>query len=77
MGLAKRMAELSRDMTGIRRAIARDLRAGESFIVAFERKLKAGRVVGGLIHAKTYELYPEITSYQVSSDGRLIVAQSG
>ncbi len=53
MGLAKRMAELSRDMIGIRRAIARDLRAGESFIVAFERKSKAGRVVGGLIHAKT------------------------
>lgn len=33
MGLVKPMAELSRDMSGIRRAIARDLRIGESFIV--------------------------------------------
>ena len=33
VNLIKRMAELSRDMSGIRRAIARDLRTGESFIV--------------------------------------------
>lgn len=44
VGLAKRMAKLSRDIIGTQRAVARDLRAGESFIVMqckilFERKL--------------------------------------
>lgn len=33
-GLAKRMAELCRDMSGIWRAVARDLRTGESFILS-------------------------------------------
>ena len=45
MGLAKRIAELCRDMSGIQRAVARDLKAGESFIailqiVVVERKFR-------------------------------------
>ena len=46
IALAKRMVELSRDITGTRSAVARDLRAGESIMIVditwmavFERKL--------------------------------------
>ena len=54
-GLAKRMALLSEEMIGIRRATVRDLRAGKSFIVTQCRilYLRESRQMGcRLIRAK-------------------------